>query len=276
MRKIYRQLILACLMISLVYCAHSILTSPSPSPVVSSVVASSERRSKYRPYGRFVSSENPSLNARNEPLPAPNFTEALLQETPRAEGHPILFQYLKQLNPIDKNELQTVLNVAAEARLQLLSDQALTVNSMEHMKQYLSSLTQTLDGDFAAATFRYLDNLDRRRVLQKEKAFHEEEIQGWILETGSGFNRTRELSEANSNLQLLQSDLDALQWDLDIYEARLANADTRVLLGPQYHAFCERLEAYKKGLADALDQDVIIEKFDTIFAALSSVNLEEI
>ena len=126
-------------MISLAYWAISILTSPRPTYDVSSVHAASERKAKPRRYGWYLSYGTPILNAGEEPLPAPNIVDAVLQETPRVEGHPLLFNYLKQLNPTDKKELQFVLNVAAEARVQVLADQAATLNAMDHAKQRISS-----------------------------------------------------------------------------------------------------------------------------------------
>lgn len=273
MRKNYRPIILACLMISLGYWLFPILTSRASSTAVSSAPALPERRAKNRPYQVQFAQEGKLVE---EPRTSQNIVKAVQQQTQQSEGYPVLIHYLTQLSPVDKNELDSVLTVAAEARLQLLSDQASTLNSLESAKQSLRDLSQALDGDFAATSSHYLEHLDQRRHIQREMALLEEEIQGWKLEAGSGSHRTRELAEADATRQSLQSSLDALRTEIHAYEDRLAGANTRDLLGPQYSSFCEKLKTYHTALGAALDQDVIIDKFDTIFAAMSSVQLEDI
>lgn len=272
MRKIYRQLIFACILISLGYWLLPILTPEPRSTVVSSGNAMPARKEKLRSYRpSLVHYRKQIVESAEDASPPLTLVDAVLLQTSEAEGRPVLLNYLVQLNPTDKNELQTVLNVAEEARTQLLADQVITLDSIDHVKQTLGGLALSLDGDFNAATARYLDNLDRRRHIKRDIAFHEEEIQGLKLS-----HRKDELTEAVASLQSLQTSLDALQVDIQIYETKLASTETRALLGSQYPSFCERVEAYKTDLAAALDQAVIIDKFDSIFAAMSSVHLEDI
>jgi hypothetical protein len=275
LRKIYRHLIFACMLISLGYCLSKILTEEPESTALSPAAALPERRVKARSYRQpFMFYSQPKMERLEDVSPQKSIVEAVLQQTPQVAGRSVLLHYLVQLSPADKAELQTVLNVAEEARSQLVSDQLTTQDSIEQGKQTLSRLIPSFDGDFNAATSRYLDILDRRRDIKRDIAIQEEEIQGLKLETGS--DRTQELAEASSALRSLQASLDALQTEITVYEADLASEQTRARLGAQYYTFREHLETYKAALATALDQDVIINKFDTIFAAMSSVQLEDI
>jgi hypothetical protein len=275
LRKIHQRLIFACVLISLGYCLSLFLTEEPLSTVLSSAHALPERRVKARPYRQpIISFSQPTMERLEDASPRKDIVDAVLQQTPQVAGRSVLVNYLVQLSPADKAELQTVLNVAEEARSQLLSDQLATLDAIEQGKQSLSRLIQPFDGDFNAATSRYLDNLDQRRDIKRDIAIHEEEIQGLKLETGP--DRMQELAEARSALQSLQTSLDALQTEITVYEAGLTNELTRARLGAQYYSFCERLETYKASLATALDQDVIINKFDAIFAAMSSVQLEDL
>jgi hypothetical protein len=275
LRKIYKQLIFSCMLISLGYCISQILTEQPESTALSSANALPERRVKARSYRQpFISYSQPKMERLEDVSSDKNIVDAVLQQAPQVAGRSVLVHYLVQLSPADIAELQTVLNVAEEARSQLLSDQLATMDSIEQGKQSLSRLIPTFDGDFNAATSRYLDNLDRQRDIKRDIAIHEEEIQGLKLETG--YDRTKELAEASAALQSFQTSLDALQTEITVYEAELASEQTRTRLGAQYYSFRERLETYKAALATATDQDVIINKFDTIFAVMSSVQLEDI
>jgi hypothetical protein len=277
LRKIPQQFILASLMISLTYCLFAILTLEPQANEVSSAHDRIQRKGKIPSYKqRFAHADRPSMDRRAEDIPRQNMVDAILQQTSQVAGRPVLVNYLTQLGPADKHELMNVLNVAAEARNQLLSDQVATNDSMTQARQSLAAISQGLDGEFNIATSQYLDNLNRRREIRREMAFQEEEIQGLNVETGSGFHRSQELTEAHQSFQALQAQLDAVQTAITDYEARLGGPDTRKILGNQYPSFHEGLEAYKRGLEAALDQDVILDKFDSIFAVMSNVHLDEI
>ncbi len=202
-------------------------------------------------------------------------------------GNLLLLNYLHQFNPSTQSEVDTILQVAQDARTQLSAHQ---VEASQQLQQIRSRLDEVIgktnampqrDPQMASPEIvfdQYLGLMEERAFLSKKIALQQETLAALEVENASEHMKAAALGfsfeDEKRTLQKLQADISIMDGNLRTLDARISNYWTEAPsdLNSEIQML---LEKYKAELDTTVDQDVIIERFDSILAAAQYVDFKE-
>ncbi len=223
----------------------------------------------------------------NPQIPSSNTAGTVPTGGFEAAGNLLLLNYLHQFSPSTASQVDTILQVAQDARIQLAT---LQLEASQQLQTIRSRLDSVID-EASAISYRnqqfaspglvfeqYLGLLEERSLLSKKIALQQETVAALEVENASEQLKAAALNFSFENekriLQELQSDISIIDGDLRNLDAKISsywtetpselNSEIQILLGK-----------YKANLDTAADQDVIIERFDSILAAAQYADFNE-
>ncbi|HYX33960.1 MAG TPA: hypothetical protein VE954_12665 [Oligoflexus sp.] len=221
---------------------------------------------------------------------------AMTQIPPIAiDAKPFLLNYLDQLRPADEEQLVAVIQVATDARDQLLVEQIPALHDLAVHRGRINDALDRFDQHnynpqtygilgLAEETQIYLENLDNKQRVQRSLSLLVEKIDGLEIEKKtirmddiSSINTlTESLADARSNFLTLNSELANLNSKVEAFENLISDSSVKEQLGEEHKFFYQLISEYRTRVEAALSSEIIIDKFDNILAAIKYVDFKGI
>jgi hypothetical protein len=199
----------------------------------------------------------------------------------------LLFNYLNQFNPGDRNQLETIFQVVSDAKDQLYAEQKAASEELESLRSRIDALVdesngmaynhQTAGSQGLQVVYAYFDALDAQHKLKKKLALQQEKIEALKSQVDSAASSQASifLEKEKESLQASHEELSYLAGDIKVLESQVARALQHAPRNLSREV-AGLLQRYVNTLDASTDQDVIVEKFENILAAAQYVDFSEI
>jgi hypothetical protein len=199
----------------------------------------------------------------------------------------LLFNYLNQFNPGDRNQLETIFQVVSDAKDQLYAEQKAASEELESLRSRIDALVDESNGmaynhqrsgsQGLQVVYTYFDALGAQHKLKKKLALQQEKIEALKSQVDSAASSQASifLEKEKESLQAAHEELSYLAGDIKVLESQVALALQHAPrdLSREVEGLLKR---YVNTLDASTDQDVIVEKFENILAAAQYVDFSEI
>ncbi|HYX34576.1 MAG TPA: hypothetical protein VE954_15865 [Oligoflexus sp.] len=203
----------------------------------------------------------------------------------------LLLSYLQQLSPTDNHQLEFIFQVASDAAQQLADEQLAASVELGKMRARLEDLIdqvntttynrETKPRELFQVYCLYLEKLDEGRIASRNIAMQSEKIEGLRMQAGDAKAKAGSsassllLQDEAGNLHAAQQDLMRINSDLQNLKLQLS---TLLESAPEQVGmeFLSRLQEYEKEMETYIDQEIVVDRFESILTAARHVDINSI